>query len=85
MLDLNSHLENLQHLQFTLNNYYLPESSSLYAIKDLDNNEMVIDFDSNYTRISSDSVSSYFDVYMNGLQPERYYKILIKATSRKYY
>jgi hypothetical protein len=23
--------------------------------------------------------SSYFDVYMNGLQPERYYKILIQV------
>ena len=61
-------------------NYYLPESQSLYAIKDLDTNEFVIDFDPTYTRISSDSNSSYFDIYMNGLEPERYYKILIKAT-----
>ena len=61
-------------------NYYLPESSSLYAIKDLDTNEYVIDFDSNYTRISADSTNSYFDIYMNGLEPERYYKILVKAT-----
>ena len=61
-------------------NYYLPESSSLYAVKDLDTNEFVIDFDSTYTRIGADSNSSYFDIYMDGLEPERYYKILIKAT-----
>ena len=61
-------------------NYYLPESSSLYAVKDLDTNEYVIDFDSTYTRISADSTNSYFDIYMNGLEPERYYKILVQAT-----
>ncbi len=41
---------------------------------------MVIEFDSKYTKISADQVSSYFDVYMNGLEPERYYTILIKTT-----
>ena len=61
-------------------NYSLPESSSLYAVKDLDTNEYVIDFDSTYTRISADSKNSYFDIYMNGLEPERYYKILVQAT-----
>jgi len=61
-------------------NYYLPETTSLYAIQDLDTNEYVIDFDSSYTKISSDSESSYFDIYMDGLEPERYYKIMVKAT-----
>lgn len=60
-------------------NYYLPESQSLYAIKDSSTNEFVVDFDSNYTRISADATSSYFDVYMNGLEPERYYTVLIKT------
>ena len=60
-------------------NYYLPESQSLYAIKDLDTNEFVIDFDSDYTRISADATSSYFDIYMNGLEPERYYTVLVKT------
>jgi len=60
-------------------NYYLPESQSLYAIKDSSTNEFVVDFDSNYTRISADTTSSYFDVYMNGLEPERYYTVLIKT------
>jgi len=58
-------------------NHYLP-TSSYYAIKDLDTNEFVIDFDTNYTQVSADSESSYFTLYMNGLEPERYYQILIK-------
>lgn len=58
---------------------YLP-TSSYYAIKDLDTNEYVVNFDDNYTQISSDSIGNYFDVYMSGLEPERYYKILIKTT-----
>lgn len=55
-------------------------SGSLYAVKDLDTNEFVIDFDSEFTKISCDSQGNYFDIYMNGLEPERYYKILIKTT-----
>jgi hypothetical protein len=60
-------------------NYYLP-TSSYYAIKDLDTNEFVINFDDQFTQLSADDKSSYFDLYMNGLQPERYYSILIKTT-----
>ena len=60
-------------------NYALPEAS-YWALKDLDTDEYVIDFDSTYTKLSCDSVGSYFTMYMNGLEPERYYKILIKTT-----
>ena len=60
-------------------NYSLPPAS-YYAIKDLDTNEYVVDFDENYTKISCDNTSNYFDIYMNGLEPERYYKILIQTT-----
>jgi len=58
--------------------YFLP-TSSYYAVKDLDTNEYVINFDDQYTQISSDINSNYFDIYMNGLEPERYYAILIKT------
>ena len=61
--------------------HYLPSGSTLYAVKDLDTNEYVIDFDNNYTQVSADTTSSYFDIYMNGLEPERYYKILIQVTA----
>ena len=63
---------------FTTNNFL--NSSSLYAVKDLDTDEYVVDFDTNFTKISCDSNGNYFDIYMNGLEPERYYKILIKTT-----
>ena len=48
-------------------------------MKDLDTDEFVINFDNQYTQISSDAEGNYFDVYMNGLEPERYYKVLIKT------
>jgi hypothetical protein len=63
-----------------ITNYYLPSGSSYWAIKDLDTNEYIVDFDPKYTQISADATSSYFTVYMNGLQPERYYTILIQTT-----
>ena len=55
-------------------------SGSLYALKDLDTNEFVIDFDPEFTKISCDENGNYFDIFMNGLEPERNYKILIKTT-----
>jgi hypothetical protein len=58
---------------------YLP-TSSYYAIKDLATNEFIVNFDEQYTQISSDVKGNYFDIYMSGLEPERYYKILIKTT-----
>ncbi len=62
-------------LQFT--HKALP-SSSYWSIKDLDTEEIIVDYDTNYTKISCDSSGSYFDIYMNGLEPERYYKLLFK-------
>ena len=59
-------------------NYALP-SSSYWSLKDLDTEEIIIDYDDNYTKISCDGTSSYFDLYINGLEPERYYKLLIKT------
>ena len=63
--------------QFTKTNY-LP-TASYYAIKDLETNEFVVSYDTDYTQLSSDSQGNYFDVYMNGLEPERYYKICVKT------
>ena len=59
-------------------NHALP-SESYYAIKDLATNEYVVEFDSVFTQISCDTTGSYFKVYMNGLEPERNYKILVKT------
>lgn len=61
-----------------LNNKILP-SSSYWAIKDLDSDEYIVDFDDSYTKISCNGTQSYFNIYMNGFQPERYYKVLVKS------
>jgi len=61
-----------------LTNFYLPKNS-YYSIKDSETNEYVIEFDSTYTQVSADTTSSYFDIYMGGLEPERYYTILLKT------
>jgi hypothetical protein len=53
-------------------------SASYWAIQDVKTEEMVIDFDTSYTKISCDSSGSFFPIYMSGLEPERYYKILLK-------
>ena len=45
----------------------------------MDTNEFVIDYDTTYTKLSSDANGNYFDIYMNGLEPERYYKICVKT------
>jgi len=57
---------------------YLP-SSSYYAIKDVKADIVVVDFDEQYTKVSADTIGSYFKVNMYGLEPERYYKLLIKT------
>ena len=60
-------------------NYYLP-TESYWSLKDLSTNEVIIDFDPIYTKLSADNQSNYFTMYMNGLEPERNYQILIKTT-----
>jgi hypothetical protein len=60
-----------------LNTKVLP-SSSYWALKDVKTEEMVVDFDTTYTKISCDNISNYFTLYMDGLEPERYYQILYK-------
>lgn len=62
-----------------LTNKALPQTS-YWAIQDVKTEDMIVDFDTNYTKISCDSTGSFFNVYMNGLEPERYYKALIKTT-----
>ena len=62
-----------------LENYRLPENT-FYGIKDEFSENMIVNFDTTYTKLSSDNEGSYFDFYMNSLQPERYYRLLIKTT-----
>lgn len=62
-----------------LTNYRLPVNS-YWGLRDENTEEMVIDFDTVFTKISTSTSSSYFDMYMAGLEPERYYRILVKTT-----
>lgn len=69
--------------QFSTSSIYLNwkylSSSSYWAIQDYKTKEYVVDFDTSYTKLSADTSGNYFKLYMNGLQPERYYKILVKT------
>jgi hypothetical protein len=56
-------------------------TSSYYSIRDAHTEEIVIPFDNNCTKLSADSEGMYFNLYMNGLQPERHYRILFKHTN----
>ena len=68
--------------QFTSSSNYLNPgyftTSSYYSIRDAHTEEIVIPFDDNCTKLSADDNGMYFNLYMNGLQPERYYRILFK-------
>ena len=59
---------------------YLP-SSSYYSIKDAHTEEVIVPFDTDYTALSCDSNGNYFDLHMDGLQPERYYRFIYKVVS----
>jgi hypothetical protein len=60
-------------------NKRLPQTT-YWAIQDLKTADMVIDFDTTYTKVSYDDNGSFANLYLNGLEPERYYKLLVKTT-----
>ncbi len=68
--------------QFTSSSNYLNSgyftTSSYYSIRDAHTEEVVIPFDNYNTKLSANNDGMYFNLYMNGLQPERYYRILFK-------
>ena len=53
-------------------------TSSFYSVRDAHTEEEIIPFDNNFTKLSADSEGMHFKVYMKGLQPERYYRVLFK-------
>ncbi len=60
-----------------LNVNYLT-ANSYYSIEDYTSKETIIPFDTSYTKLSADSEGMFFKLNMQGLQPERYYRILIR-------
>ena len=58
-------------------------TSSFYSIRDAHTEEEIIPFNNSYTKISADSEGMYFKIFMRGLQPERYYRVLFKHTNNE--
>lgn len=63
-----------------LNNSPLPVQAQ-WGLKSMITEEMVVPFSSDFTKISCDETGPFFDLFMQGLEPENYYKILIKVPS----
>ena len=61
-----------------LDTQYLP-STSYYSVRDAGTDEVIIPFDTAFTKLSADSEGMYFDLYMEGFQPERFYKIMFRS------
>jgi hypothetical protein len=55
----------------------LPETT-YYSVIDAATDETIIPFDNIYTKVSCDSTSNFIYLDMNGLMPERYYRIALK-------
>ena len=53
-------------------------TASYYSIRDAHTEQEIIPFDNNNTKLSADDEGMFFKIFMNGLQPERYYRILFK-------
>ena len=57
---------------------YLP-TSSYYSVRDAATEDIVVPFDTGSTKISCDVSGSFFNMWFAGMQPERYYRFLIRV------
>jgi len=57
---------------------YLP-TTSYYSVVDAETEQVIIPFDTNYTKVGCDSEGNYFNFWFNGLQPERFYKFVFRV------
>jgi hypothetical protein len=60
---------------------YMP-TSSYYSVRDANTEDIVVPFDDNYTKISCDGNGNYISLWLNGLEPERYYRFIIKTITQ---
>ena len=65
-----------------LDTQYLP-TSSYYSLRDGETDEIIIPFDTEYTKLSANNEGMYFDLWMEGLQPERYYKFQFRTDNNE--
>ena len=59
---------------------YLPSGSIYYQVKDADTEEVIIPYGTG-SAISCDSSGNYFNLWMNGFQSERNYRLGVKIVS----
>ena len=59
---------------------YLPSGSTYYEIKDAYTEDVIVPFGTG-SIVSCDSSGNYFNIWMNGLQSERFYRINYKVVS----
>jgi hypothetical protein len=53
-------------------------ATTYYSVIDVATDETIIPFDNIYTKVSCDNTSNFIYLDMNGLMPERYYRIALK-------
>ena len=58
-------------------------TASFYSVRDAHTEEVVIPFDEKFTKLSADDDGMFFKLFMQGLQLERYYRILFKHTNKE--
>ena len=58
----------------------LPSASSFYSIKDAETDDVIVPYGSG-SYISCDSNGNYFNLWLDGYQPERYYTIEYRVRS----
>ena len=59
---------------------YLPISSSYYSIRDAETHDVIVPYDSG-SLLSCDSSGNYFNLWLDGYQPERYYTLEYRIQS----
>ncbi len=59
---------------------YLPTGSSFYSIKDAETHDVIVPYGSS-SLISCDSNGNYFNLWLDGYQPERYYTLEYRVQS----
>ena len=64
---------------------YLPSGSAtgdgtFYSIKDAETHDVIVPYGSG-SKVSCDSTGNYFNLWLDGYQPERYYSLCFKVVS----
>ena len=63
-----------------LTSKYLPSGSSYYSIADAETEDVIVPFGSG-SKLSCDSTGNYFNLWLDGYQPERYYTLRFRVVS----